>query len=142
MAHGNAGELRMDTPGLDVRVGASQRQAITLVVTEHDRARLLGALQAGKPSAIDIHVQCRSGRDQPAALSMWVKSSEGNEGRLLRQFVAGENSFRVQLLAQHTLTFTAGFYLLSIEGGARDSRVHLTMTHSTVGGPGGGSGGG
>jgi hypothetical protein len=130
----------MDTPGLDVRVGASQRQSITLVVTEQDRARLLGALQAGKHSAIDIHVQCRSGREQPASLSMWVRSSEGNEGRLLRQFVPGESNFRVQLLAQHTMTFTAGFYLLSVEGGSKDSRVHLSMSHSTVGGPGGGGG--
>jgi len=140
MAHGHAGELRMDGPGLDVRVAASQRQAITLVLTEADRARLLGALQQGKPSAIDIHVQCRSGRDQPAALSMWVRSSEGHEGRLLRQFVPGESSFRVQLLAQHTLTFTAGAYLLSLEGGLKDARVHMTMTHSTLGGPGLGGG--
>jgi hypothetical protein len=71
---------------------------------------------------------------------MWVKSSEGNEGRLLRQFVPGESSFRVQLLAQHTLTFTAGCYLLSLEGGAKDARVHLSMTHSTLGGPGIGGG--
>jgi len=119
MAHGHAGELRMDGPGLDVRVAASQRQAITLVLTEADRARLLGALQQGKPSAIDIHVQCRSGRDQPAALSMWVRSSEGHEGRLLRQFVPGESSFRVQLLAQHTLTFTAGAYLQQRDRGIK-----------------------
>lgn len=139
LQNGNAGSLYMDQSGLDVRVPAGHKQDVTLVLTTADRARLVGAMQQGKPSCVEVTVSCRSGRDQPAALSMWVKDASGAAyGKLLRGFVEGEPAFRVQLLSQHTQGFTPGAYLLTVEGGARDSKVHLTMAHSTSVGSSGG----
>lgn len=131
MAHGHAGDLHLGGAGLDIRVAASQKQTLNIVLTESDRIRLLAPLQQGKPSCIELSVEVRSGRDQPASMSMWVRDSPGAvPGRLIRQFIEGENSFRLQLLSSHTQGFIPGPYQLTIDGGAKDARLFITMTHS------------
>ena len=140
LQHGDGGELRLGGASLEVRVPASQKRDVSLVLTEADRSQLLAPLQQGQPSCVELVVELRGGGGSggsgtsapaPSALSMWVRDSPGSmPGRLVRQFIEGESSFRVQLLASHTQGFVAGAYRLSIDGGLRDSRVSFTMLHS------------
>jgi hypothetical protein len=120
----------MGGPTLDLRVPASSKINVTLVISARDNTQLLSALQQGKPSCIELTVTTEGRGTTPTALSMWVKAPDGTEGRLLRPFRSGEPQFRVQVLAQHTLNFRVGFYLITIDGGVADSRIHIQCRHS------------
>ena len=131
----------MDSPGLNIDVPANSKQNITLVINQRDNNLLLTALQQGKPSCMELTITCQS-KEQPSSLSMWVKAPDGSEGRLLRPFRVGEHQFRVQVLAQHTLNFKIGFYLLNVDGNSHHpSRIHIECRHS-VNGVGSNYGGG
>lgn len=131
----------MGGPPLDLRIPASSKVNVTLVLSQRDNTQLLSALQQGKPSCMELTVTLvgDSKTPLPSALSMWVKAPDGTEGRLLRPFRPQEPQFRVQVLAQHTLNFKVGFYLITIDGGVADSRVQIQCRHSiSNGGAGGG----